>query len=96
MMRAAWLWNVYVCVVKCEKLFVVFVVARAIYQSNTMLLVVVVVVQGHWSCCYSANENSTYCRNTAYCDGCSRGGSYAREFGKHESNESWCQRYGKD
>ena len=34
-----------------------------------MLLVVVVVVQ-MWKCCRSLDKNSTYCRNTAYCEGC--------------------------
>ena len=43
-----------------------------VYQSNTMLLVVVVVVQARWTCCDSSNPNSTYCFNTAYCDGCNR------------------------
>ena len=37
-----------------------------------MLLVVVVVVQARWTCCDSSNPNSTYCFNTAYCDGCNR------------------------
>jgi hypothetical protein len=47
-----------------------------------MLSVVVVVVQD-WSCCASFNQNSWYCRNTAYCDGC-------HVPGKHDF---FCQRY---
>ena len=57
-----------------------------VYQSNTMLLVVVVVVQ-YWTCCKSGTKNSTYCRNTAYCDGCNY------EAGKHYSD---CQRSKKN
>ena len=82
MMRAAWLWNVCVCGRGLgnldrlsERLFV------QVYQSNTVLLVVVVVVQ-RWTCCYSFNQNSTYCKNTAYCDGCT-GDDYEARYGKH-------------
>ena len=52
-----------------------------VYQSNAILSDVVVVVQWmwKWTCCGSYNTNSTYCMNTAYCDGCDRtGGHYQR------------------
>jgi hypothetical protein len=40
-----------------------------------------------WDCCMSHEKNSTYCKNTAYCDGCKqRGGHW----------EGYCQRYKKN
>jgi len=47
-----------------------------------MLSVVVVVVQVRWSCCDSWNENSKYCKNTAYCDGCTGSGGHNKSCGR--------------
>jgi hypothetical protein len=80
-----------------------------VYQSNTILLVVVVVVQVfRWTCCSSRNYNSTYCRMNAYCEGCTsdvwngllHNSGVGSLFGvKRDPN--WkhyksCQRYGKN
>ena len=35
-----------------------------------MSLVVVVGVQGYYACCYSQNPDTTYCKDTVYCEGC--------------------------
>ena len=71
-----------VCVVESveiESFVCLWLSCKCISKSNTMLLVVVVVVQ-MWSCCNSYNKNSTYCRDTAYCDSCDRSGGHSNGY----------------